>query len=332
MSKYSINPLDYVMDYADNLQKDFLKYCSLTDYIVENKKNKVLKKPTHYNITDLKVKWQLKRISEVLNEAEPNFKKNNSFGKSVMKKDYWINCGCSESIANYKVKSHRKLNKEYWELRGLDSKKGVSEFQTENSKKVKNRVNTLEIEYYINKGYTKQEAILKLKERQATFSLQKCIEKYDTLEEATDVFNKRQKKWKKSLKANFEKYGDGRTPQSKSASDIITIICKELGIKKPKKEKYINTGTIAYSYDFCLKDKRKIIEFNGSYWHCDPNFYEENYYNSSIGMTAKEKWEFDKQKIETAKSYGYDVLVIWESEWQDSLVKAATKALNFINK
>lgn len=54
--------------------------------------------------------------------------------------------------------------------------------------------------YYIKQGYTEDEARVKLKERQTTFSLEKCIEKYG-LEEGTRIFNERQEKWQSTLKS-----------------------------------------------------------------------------------------------------------------------------------
>jgi hypothetical protein len=45
---------------------------------------------------------------------------------------------------------------------------------------------------------------LKLKERQATFSLKKCISKYGEIE-GLKIFEDRQKKWQKTLNDNNDK-------------------------------------------------------------------------------------------------------------------------------
>lgn len=65
----------------------------------------------------------------------------------------------------------------------------------------------------------------------------------------------------------------------------------------------------SYYCDLCYKNK--IIEFNGDYWHCNKLFYNEDYYHALKGMTAKEIWEYDKQKIDYLKSCGYEVLIVW---------------------
>ena len=67
------------------------------------------------------------------------------------------------------------------------------------------------LEYYLNKGMCEEEAKVALKERQSTFSLKKCIEKYGE-EEGIRRFKERQEKWLKSLDTpeNREKIKQGQ--------------------------------------------------------------------------------------------------------------------------
>jgi phage FluMu protein Com len=57
-----------------------------------------------------------------------------------------------------------------------------------------------------------------------------------------------------------------------------------------------------------------IIEYNGDYWHCNPIKYDENYYNQKKGKYAKDIWEYDNNKLELIRSYGYNLEIVWESE------------------
>jgi len=192
------------------------------------------------------------------------------------------------------------------------------------------RITSTQVEWWLNKGFSKEEAKIKLEERQSTFTLKKCIKKYGEVE-GTKKFNTRQTKWKKSLHENFAKYGDSRSPSSKFASSIITELCKHLKIEVPKKEKWIHDveNDRAYSYDFTYK--KKIIEFNGDYWHCNPLCYESGYFHKSKGLSAKEIWEYDNIKITLPIKYDYEVLVIWEKEFNDNRKQTIEKCIHFLN-
>lgn len=85
----------------------------------------------------------------------------------------------------------------------------------------------------------------------------------------------------------------------------------------------------AYSYDFTYG--KKIIEFNGDYWHCNPLVYEAEYFNKNKELTAKEIWQYDLTKNRLAESHGYEVLVVWESEWHKTPDHAIKKCIDFIN-
>jgi len=193
-----------------------------------------------------------------------------------------------------------------------------------------NRLTSTNLQWWINKGYDELEAIELLKERQTTFSLDICIEKHGE-EKGLEVFNKRQAKWKKSLQKNFEKYGDSRSPSSSFASSIISIVCKLLNVEVPNKEKWIKDKKTqkAYSYDFTYK--KKIIEFNGDYWHCNPNIYNEDYFNKRKSLTAKQIWKYDSEKTNTANKYGYQVLHIWENYFKNNPEEVIKKCIEFLN-
>jgi G:T-mismatch repair DNA endonuclease (very short patch repair protein) len=93
------------------------------------------------------------------------------------------------------------------------------------------------------------------------------------------------------------------------AENKIGIFLSEKNIKYIKqfyKEKF--------SYDYYLVDYKIILEYNGTYWHCDPRLYEANFYHTRRKMTAQEMWDYDKKRMEVAKKYANDVIVVWESD------------------
>ena len=198
-----------------------------------------------------------------------------------------------------------------------------------NSKLTPDKICT-KIEYWIAKGYTEEEAREKLIERQRTFTLDKCISKYGEIK-GRQVFEERQEKWQKKFKESLMSNGDGRSPQSLFASELIGEICLQLNIDIPKREKYITDVDTGRHYAFDFTYKNKMIEFNGDYWHANPSIYNENYYNKAKQLYAHEIWEYDKSKIYCATKHGYKVLVIWESEYNEDFDKTLNKCMQFLN-
>lgn len=70
-----------------------------------------------------------------------------------------------------------------------------------------------------------------------------------------------------------------------------------------------------YFADIILLDKKKIIEYNGDYWHCNPRKYSADYFNKKIKKYAKDIWENDLQRRKSLENLGYSVLCIWEYDF-----------------
>ena len=97
------------------------------------------------------------------------------------------------------------------------------------------------------------------------------------------------------------------------------------------KQKFITDTEHNKHYAFDFEYNNKLIEFNGDYWHCNPKQCKEDFYNKSKLLTAKEIWENDKLKIQCAQKNGYDVLVIWESEYNENPHNTLRKCIKFLN-
>lgn len=66
--------------------------------------------------------------------------------------------------------------------------------------------------------------------------------------------------------------------------------------------------------DFYIPDSNTVVEFFGDYWHCNPRIYDSDYYHKVMKMTASQKWDLDKKRIDSIlESTGFSVLVVWES-------------------
>jgi len=265
---------------------------------------------------------------------------------SPMTKEFWIKKGfTSEEEINFKIKSQRKLNIEYWIYRGASEPEAiekVSEYQRENSNKAlkwakenpeeyKNS-NTSNINYYLNKGHSLEESKLLLKERQTTFTLEKCIKKHGE-EKGKEIYETRQKKWVKKMFNPDTCMSSGRSMMAdKIVENILEKIDdeKKLNILYGKDEKFIYSKKEkrCYKYDLCLG--KKIIEINGDFWHSNPKIYKSDDIHRIHKIKCSEIWKRDEIKIENAIEHGYDVLVIWESESVSDLEGTIKKCIDFL--
>jgi hypothetical protein len=219
--------------------------------------------------------------------------------------------------------------------------------------------------YWVERyGYTEEEAKLKVSEYQSKngikaninidlstkhFTVDYWIAKGMSLEEANEhqrcEQSKRSAKSSKFLNKNHTKESKRKISETMK-SKILEIgtenWCDHFGqinsISKIElhcfnfiKEHICNNLESNKFIDYYYVDMivgNKIIEFFGDYWHCNPYKYSKDYINTNIGKSANEIWQSDMIRINSLKSKGYDVLIIWESEW----IKDQSKILNKVRK
>jgi very-short-patch-repair endonuclease len=80
--------------------------------------------------------------------------------------------------------------------------------------------------------------------------------------------------------------------------------------------------------DECNEELKIVIEYNGDYWHCNPETWKPDDFNKSIKMYAKDKWRLDFKRKMKLKNLGYYVIVIWESEWMNDQNKCVNYIIN----
>lgn len=187
--------------------------------------------------------------------------------------------------------------------------------------------NPLCIEYYTKDGISEEEAKKTISNRQSTFSLKICIDKYG-YEEGVSVFKNRQEKWQDTLNSKpVEEKTQSNVGYSSISQkmfwEITSMIDDTSNIHFAEKNaEYSIKSSITkqwFNVDFLMSDKKKIIEFQGDYFHCNPLLYHFDYVNEKCGMMAKEIWDKDLNRKELLINEGYDILYIWESEYiQDS--------------
>ena len=86
----------------------------------------------------------------------------------------------------------------------------------------------------------------------------------------------------------------------------------------------------AYIYDMAVK--AKIIEYNGDFWHSNPSLFDENH---KCPYTKRSQFEIhakDRDKKRIAEQHGYEVFVVWESDYKNDKEKVIKECINFLKQ
>jgi len=166
------------------------------------------------------IKSVKKRINSILSKnnelSSLNFRKSTlsifEFKRNNMS-EYWVERGYTKKeakniISNNASKAAKTLHasrtpeerKEFAKKANTEKQKYLNDLKLSNPAEYKAQFNT-NIEYYIAKGLTPEEAIVALKKRQGTFSLDKLKHLHGE-KKAIDLLDKRNSKWMDSLKKN----------------------------------------------------------------------------------------------------------------------------------
>jgi len=270
------------------------------------------------------------------------FKKPKKY--SPFSKQFWLGkknpltgANYTEQEAIYQQNVRRPIRKEYWMKGGHDENASIILASTTKEKNNrKGALNSSNIgetvrksfswrckEYWLLRGCSEEEAKMAIGRKQATFSLKKCIEKYGE-EEGHKRWLDRQMKWHKSFKkSNFSKISQELF--WKIAERLYTlenVFFAQLSKQKTKdvsgcnNEYRLRLDTMVLP-DFIDVSKRRIIEFDGTYWH------------GRVGHGNKKR-DGDRDKM--LFDSGYSVLRVLEKEYQNDPNKVINECLNFLTQ
>ena len=205
------------------------------------------------------------------------------------------------------------------------------EFHSQNQKKIDS---VMYIKHWTNLGYSKEEARKKVREKCVSNGIDYYIKRYGEIE-GPEKYYQRMEKWEKSI--------HGKMPgsvYSNMSFEFFTEIVKDREDRERfmfgAKEKIIKdeeTHSFFYPVDFFDTVSNKIIEFNGDYWHANPEMFEaDDVLSLSRNQIAKNIREKDNIKIQNLEKKGYKVLVIWEREWTKDKKGTIQKCKDFLFK
>lgn len=143
-------------------------------------------------------------------------------------------------------------------------------------------------------------------------TISKMIEKYGE-EKGREKYHS----WKKSVLVPICR---SSKESLKIFKPLIEEITKDNSIKLEdiyigegcKNEFFIREDNKIFFYDFTIKSKKIIIEYNGTTFH--PKNENSNWINPYTKESSENAFERQKKKIEIAKSKGFSVLEIWSDE------------------
>lgn len=206
--------------------------------------------------------------------------------------------------------------------------------------RIDNGNNTTTLEYWLKQtDGDVEEARRLLKDRQTTFSLDICIEKFG--EEGLKIWQARQDQWQitllsksqeeqdeiklKKVSGKFSKVSQFLFDQIDLPSARYYLKNGELGIR-------LNSGKVVYP-DFIHEDR--IIEFYGDRWHANPRNYSETDFIPSISKNrepakVQDIWERDKVRIEQLEELGYQTMIVWEYDYRTSPERMVQECKEFL--
>jgi len=139
------------------------------------------------------------------------------------------------------------------------------------------------------------------------------------------------KKWESGDLEKTRKFMSEKLKETRRLGKLTSVIVskkeKEI-LKEIKKMGFDVVGSYKVDTKICdiyIPSLNLIIEYNGDYWHCNPKKYNSNYFNKKKNKYAWEMWEYDKNKLELIKNNGYNLEVIWESDFKNN-----NKIINYI--
>jgi hypothetical protein len=352
---------EYKKEVMSIIEKESPKNRQLTDMILAKfRRDKGFLKVGKFTTTY----WEQRGWSkeDALTKREEN-RVNNIPQGSPMQVKYWekrINPKTDNNYtreeSEYKIRSQRKFNIEYWIERGLTKDESIlkiKDIQKENSAKRKkyHGVTWNQFEYWMKKEkITEEEAKKKVSELQKTFDLEKIIKRYGKIEGTIRYENMcKNLSNSQSLNGFINRYGidEGNkkyietiikrcsnTYTSKESLILFKKIYKKIrkylqrneiywGISGSKEYFLYNKDSKkVFFYDFTIPRLKIIIEYHGKRYHPNPKWDQEKWNKwNFMGLNAKEKRDIDVYKNKVAENYGFEVIEIFSDEVNESTIE-----------
>ena len=218
----------------------------------------------------------------------------------------------------------------------ISVEEGLQKYLEKTERKVKNLKNTIAkmggykkewsckcVEYWIVRGYSEDEARIKIKEISPdTRSVESIMRRYDIeYHEALEYFNNVTEKGRKTFEKRpqhekdeillkrtkfSKKYSMASSKFFKKLQNLIKDL-KEITVRVDDDEYFLwdYDNKKIYFYDFCIPELNFMVEYNGIMFHPRQK--------DTIFTTVEESVEKDNRKDKLAKLNGFDLYWYWEN-------------------
>lgn len=271
---------------------------------------------------------------------------------------YWVKKGYTEEQSieiireNQKTFTIEKCIQKYGEEEGI---KRYLDRQIKWQETIKNkedqsfhRLKSMSLEMFIERGMTIDDYCKhrKNKDKSDEYLLRKTKEYVvsNNLEHTSEIFNQYYSRFKRDLL----KIRGFASRESLRYFIPLYKFCRRNGIERddimlglsgskeftivrdiPRKGKRGHLFR-AFRFDFTILSKKLIFEYNHIDFHPDPDIMGEKFDDFTVplsNMPAKEKYEYDKLKMRTAREHGYDLHIIWSHEDFEKQMKMAKELI-----
>ena len=234
-------------------------------------------------------------------------------------------CGCDVPTKKYLLSKY-KTQKRY-------CKKCISEKSSDRFKKYKKSLSVEE---------RSQEGKIGSKSKSSECKRNAVIKQWKTIKDDIVEFEKVKNNHKKRMIEVWKNYSEEKR------NFILTALVESNGNKRSKLSDDVKKELIKHNlYDnfvseecFCgffpdeINHKIKlIIEVYGDQYHCNPKkFLNSKEYVTLIERTVEEQWLRDKRRLACFYQQGYQVIIIWESDWHNNPIKQIERIKEVIDK
>jgi len=102
----------------------------------------------------------------------------------------------------------------------------------------------------------------------------------------------------------------------------------QLGVAKKHRQTTLTMSSgKRYHADAYIPETNTVYEFNGDYWHGNPNKYKSEDLNKITGISFGELFENTQIKLKTLIENGYNIVSIWESDFKNTVNNLKKKSL-----